>query len=107
MPDNSKRTGAALEAHYQFLIWLLPTAEKFPRSHKFTLGDRIAIAAFNVLETLIEAACTRERADALRRAFPGERRRRTWPSPDHSPGMPRPSKSLPAMRPMRSAGFPW
>ena len=41
MADNAKRTGAALEAHYQFLVWLLPTVEKFPKSHKFTLGDRI------------------------------------------------------------------
>jgi hypothetical protein len=41
MTDNSKRTGAAIEAHYQFLVWLLPTVEKFPKSHKFTIGDRI------------------------------------------------------------------
>jgi len=39
--DNAKRTGPALEAHYQFLLWLLPTVEKFPRNHKFTLGDRV------------------------------------------------------------------
>ena len=45
MADNAKRTGAALEAHYQFLFWLLPTVEKFPRSHKFTLGDRIETIA--------------------------------------------------------------
>jgi hypothetical protein len=32
-----------LEAHYQFLAWLLQTVEKFPKNHKFTLGDRIAI----------------------------------------------------------------
>ena len=37
MSDNSKRTGPAVEAHYQFLIWLMPTVEKFPRSHKFTI----------------------------------------------------------------------
>jgi hypothetical protein len=53
--DNSKRTGAAVEAHYQFLVWLLPTVEKFPKSHKFTLGDRIETNALNVLEALIEA----------------------------------------------------
>ena len=67
MADNAKRTGAALEAHYQFLLWLLPTVEKFPRSHRFTLGDRIEINALNVLEALIEATYTRDRADALRR----------------------------------------
>ena len=67
MADNAKRTGAALEAHYQFLVWLLPTVEKFPRSHKFTLGDRIETVALNVLEALIEATYTRDRADTLRR----------------------------------------
>lgn len=41
MIDNSKRTGAAIEAPYQFLTWLVPAIEKFPRSHKFTTGDRI------------------------------------------------------------------
>ena len=31
MTDNSKRTGAAIEVHYQFLAWLAPTIEKFPK----------------------------------------------------------------------------
>jgi 23S rRNA-intervening sequence protein len=66
--DNSKRTGAAIEAHYRFLVWLVPTIEKFPRSHKFTLGDRIETIALDVLEALIEATYTRERTQHLRRA---------------------------------------
>jgi hypothetical protein len=33
MIDHSRRTGAAIEAHYQFLVWLMPTVGKFPRSH--------------------------------------------------------------------------
>jgi hypothetical protein len=41
MTDNSKRTGPATEAHYQFLAWLVPTIEKFAKSRKFTIGDRI------------------------------------------------------------------
>ena len=67
MANNAKRTGVAVEAHYQFLLWLLPTVEKFPRSHKFTVGDRIESMALNVLEALIEATYTRDRAEALRR----------------------------------------
>lgn len=39
--DNARRTGAALEAMQRFLLWLIPTVEKFPRSQKFLLGDRI------------------------------------------------------------------
>ena len=64
--DNAKRTGAAVEAHYQFLLWLLPSVEKFPRSHKFTLGGRIEAIALDVLEALIEATYTRDCAGALR-----------------------------------------
>ena len=41
MADNARQTGPALEAHRQFLKWLVPTVEKFPRSQKFMLGDRI------------------------------------------------------------------
>jgi hypothetical protein len=68
LTDNSKRTGAALEAHYQFLVWLGPTLEKFPKSHKFTLGDRILNLSIDILEALIEATYSRERGPHLRRA---------------------------------------
>ena len=68
MTDNSKRTGAAIEAHYRFLAWLAPVVAKFPKSHKFTLGDRIEAIALDVLEALIEATYTRERTQHLRRA---------------------------------------
>ena len=68
MTDNSKRTGAAIEAHYQFLVWLVPTIEKFPKSHRFTIGDRIETIAIDVLEALIEATYTRERTQHLRQA---------------------------------------
>jgi hypothetical protein len=68
MSDNSKRTGPAIEAHYQFLTWLMPTIEKFPRSHKFTIGDRIETAALDVLEMLIEATYTKDRLQRLQQA---------------------------------------
>ena len=68
MIDNSKRTGPAIEAHYRFLLWLIPTIEKFPRTHKFTVGERIEKTALDVLEALIEATYTKERAQHLRRA---------------------------------------
>ena len=68
MTDDSKRTGPAIETHYRFLVWLAPTLEKFPRSHKFTIGDRIEVLALDVLEALIEATYSRERTHHLRRA---------------------------------------
>ena len=46
-PDDSRRTGPALEKTYRFLFWLMPTVEKFPRSYKFVLGDRIQTVAMD------------------------------------------------------------
>jgi hypothetical protein len=53
--DHGRRTGPALEATYRFILWLVPTVEKFPRSQKFLLGDRIQSTALDVLEGVVEA----------------------------------------------------
>lgn len=66
--NAARRTGPALEACYQFILWLAPTVEKFPRSQKFTLGDRILGAAYDVLERLIEATYARSRRELLLKA---------------------------------------
>jgi hypothetical protein len=58
--DRSRSLGPALEKWYQFLRWLVPTVEKFPRSQKVTLGDRVQNTALEVLERLIEATYARE-----------------------------------------------
>ncbi len=63
--DNSRRTGPVLEQTYQFMLWLVPTVEKFPRSQKFLIGDRIQTAAHEVLDGLIEATYTRRREGVL------------------------------------------
>jgi hypothetical protein len=42
-------------------MWLTPTVEKFSRSQKFLLSDRIQTTAFIVLECLIEPTYTRNR----------------------------------------------
>jgi hypothetical protein len=68
--DNARKTGPAVEAHFQFLMWLVPTVEKFPRAQKFVLGDRIQATALDVLERLIEATYTRDRKGHLARAVP-------------------------------------
>jgi 23S rRNA-intervening sequence protein len=68
MTDIARRTGPALEAHQQFILWLVPTIERFPRSQKFLLGDRLQGTALDVLEALIEATYTRDRRGHLARA---------------------------------------
>lgn len=67
--DTARRqVGPALEAMNGFIRWLIPTVEKFPRSQKFLLGDRIQDCALDVLERLIEATYDRDRAGPLRAA---------------------------------------
>ena len=63
--NNARRTGPALEAMYQFLVWLVPAIDKFPRAQKFVLGDRIETAALDVLDALIGATYTKGRDSML------------------------------------------
>ena len=64
-PDQARETGAALESHYRFILWLVPAVDRFPRSRKFLLGDRIQTTALDVLERLIEATYTKNRGSCL------------------------------------------
>jgi hypothetical protein len=48
------------------MLWLMPTVEKFPRSQKFLLGDRMQSAALDIIEGLVEATFTRNRLPVLR-----------------------------------------
>lgn len=50
------------------MLWLAPAVERFPRSHKFVLGDRIQTVALDVYESLIDATYRRDRAADLRKA---------------------------------------
>ena len=65
---GARAVGPALESHYRFLLWLVPAVERFPRSQKFLLGDRIQTTALDILESLIEATYTRRRSGYLARA---------------------------------------
>ena len=67
-PRAQRRVSPALERTFQFVTWLVPTLEKFPRSQKFLLGDRMQGAALDLLETLVEATYTRDARPLLRRA---------------------------------------
>ncbi len=51
-----------------FLEWLLPTTEKFPKRVRFTLSQRIDNLALDVVEDLVEARYSRSKQAILRRA---------------------------------------
>jgi hypothetical protein len=54
-------------AWMQFLEWLLPTTEKFPKRVRFTFADRINNLALDIAEDLVEARYTRDKQSILRR----------------------------------------
>jgi hypothetical protein len=51
-----------------FLEWLLAATEKFPKSARFALTSRIEALALDVLEDIVEARYSRQKAEVLRRA---------------------------------------
>lgn len=59
--------GVVLEKMYRFLLWLIPTLERFPRSQRFLLGDRMQTQAHDILEGLVEATYSREPLPVLNR----------------------------------------
>lgn len=63
--DHSRKSGVALEKTYQFLLWLIPAVEKFPRTQKFLLSDRMQTLALDVQEALIEATYSKNSAPHL------------------------------------------
>jgi len=42
---------------YDFLLWLIPQVQKFPRSHRFGLAERIQRLAFDFQDGLVVAGC--------------------------------------------------
>ena len=49
---------------YDFILWSCNHTSRFPRNHRFVLGERIEGNLYGLLETLIQAKYTR-RPDAL------------------------------------------
>jgi hypothetical protein len=70
MSKAEDTTPHAVQSCHDLLAWIIPQLDKFPRSRRFTLGERIESGLLEVLERLIEAAYSRAPAktDALQRA---------------------------------------
>ena len=58
----------AVQSCHDLLLWLIPQLDKFPRSRRFTLGERVEGGLLEVLELLVEAAYSRNKDIPLRRA---------------------------------------
>ena len=57
---------AVITKVYDLVLWSCQHIEKFPRSYRFTLGDRLEIRLYEVLEKLLRAKYSRDRLPVLR-----------------------------------------
>ena len=53
---------------YDLILWSCNHTSRFPRSHRFVLGERIERNLYDLLETLIEAKYSRQRQELLQNA---------------------------------------
>ena len=50
---------------YDFSVWLIQKVEHFPRSYRFSVGDRLVSGVLDLLLRLVDAAYAREKAAIL------------------------------------------
>ncbi len=53
---------------YDLTLWILPKTEKFPRSYRLSVGDRLVSNALDLLLNVVEAAYAVEKGDLLSKA---------------------------------------
>lgn len=58
----------AVTKAYDLALWVLPKVEKFPRSYRFSLGERVISSCLDLLLDLVGAAYSGEKATALESA---------------------------------------
>jgi hypothetical protein len=63
-----ENTPQAVQAAHELLRWLIPQLDKFPRSRRFTLGERLEVVLLEVFELAVEAAFTHNKRAALHKA---------------------------------------
>ncbi len=58
----------AVQRAYDLTVWLLRKVEKFPRAHRYVLGDRLSTRALDLVELLTAAAYTSDKTAVLDQA---------------------------------------
>jgi len=69
VPEGGELKGApVIQKVYDLLLWIIPLIGRFPRLHRFLLGDRIEVKLLEILDDLIEAYYTKSKEGLLRAA---------------------------------------
>lgn len=53
---------------YDFMLWLHPVVNKFPKGQRFVLGQRIELKTLDVIHSMIVANALRDKAASLQQA---------------------------------------
>ncbi|MGA2742668.1 MAG: reverse transcriptase domain-containing protein, partial [Bryobacteraceae bacterium] len=61
-PTNRDEPALVVTKAYDLVLWLLPKAETFPRSYRFSVGERVVAHGLDLLLALVEAAYTANKA---------------------------------------------
>jgi len=67
-PKEDGASAVVIEKVFDFVKWIMSKVENFPRSYKFTLGNRIVENSLDLLSSLVEAAYSHEKVTDLVRA---------------------------------------
>ncbi len=67
-PKRESGAPIAVEKAYDFVVWLLPKVDNFPRAQRFTVGERLAASGLDLLTLLVEAAYAKRKSDLLEQA---------------------------------------
>jgi hypothetical protein len=62
---DRSQTATVVGKAYDLVLWLLPKVEKFPRSYRFSVGDRMVTVGLDLLLLLVEAAYSAEKTELL------------------------------------------
>ena len=63
--NHKKEEAVVVGKTYDYILWMMQKVEKFPRSYKFTLGDRIVESSLDLLLNLVEAAYSKNKREYL------------------------------------------
>ena len=50
---------------YELTVWITRKVDKFPRSHRYTVGDRLVLRALDITEALTKAAYSTDKRRPL------------------------------------------
>jgi hypothetical protein len=67
-PSNREEPAIVVTKAYDLVLWLLPKAETFSRSYRFSLGERVVAHGLDLLLALVEASYTANKASLLQQA---------------------------------------